>query len=252
MNDEVGQNPPCCISFQVSRKSTRHAAALVSAMTGTENGKDATDDRFRILHLLFKLGATPIFPVTGSRLYAICRQLFLLCSYITPPMMIMGALYNLDDIPYVMEVGRPLITIFSILWMHLSIRYLSYSYQACALHCSAEFSSNKIRQKHERKIQTRSRSHCYREKVISITYDECVRVALVIQHAIRMRHVVCGPQAVPYFSTLSHKRYDFTGGGKVIEHKTCALIFSVSFVRKFSHSQKNSSRYYHKCPLVFM
>jgi len=131
-----------CISFQASGESTRHATAVMSAMTGTENGKDATDDRFRILHLLFKLGATPLIPV-GSRLYDICSVLLMLCSYVTPPMMIVGALQNLDDIAFVMEVARPLITISSIMWMNSFIRYLSYNCQAFALHCSTEFSINK-------------------------------------------------------------------------------------------------------------
>jgi hypothetical protein len=140
-SNEGGWNPRCCISFQFSGESTRHAAAVMSAMTGTENGKDATDDRFRILHLLFKLGATPLIP-TASRLYNICRVLFMLCSYLTPPMMIVGAMQNLDDIAYVMEVARPLITISSIMWMNSFIRYLSYNCQAFALQCSTEFSSN--------------------------------------------------------------------------------------------------------------
>jgi hypothetical protein len=141
-SNEGGWNPPCCSSFQVSGESTRHAAAVMSAMTGTENGKDAPDDRFRTLHLLFRLGATPLIPV-GSRLYNICRVLLMMCSYLTPPMMIMGAMQNLDDIPYVMEVARPLITISSIMWMNSFIRYLSYNCQEFALHCSTEFSSNK-------------------------------------------------------------------------------------------------------------
>ena len=141
-SNEEGWNAPCCISFQVSGESTRHAAAVMSAMTGTENGKDATDDRFQILHLLFVLGATPLIPV-GSRLYEICRVFFMICSYLNPPMMIMGAMQNLDDIPYVMEVARPLITISSIMWMNSFIRYLCYDCQDFALHCSTEFSSNK-------------------------------------------------------------------------------------------------------------
>ena len=33
------------------------------------------------------------------------------------------------------------------------------------------------------------RSHCCRRRAISITYTECVSVALRIQNAIRMRHV---------------------------------------------------------------
>jgi hypothetical protein len=39
---------------------------------------------------------------------------------------------------------------------------------------------------YERNIEVRSRKHFCREKEISITYSECVSVALVIQHAKRI------------------------------------------------------------------
>ena len=57
-------------------------------------------------------------------------------------------------------------------------------------------------------IQARSPNHGCRGKVIRITYSECVFVALVTQHAMRMSRVklscvVC--LTVPHFSTLSHK-----------------------------------------------
>jgi hypothetical protein len=45
-------------------------------------------------------------------------------------------------------------------------------------------------------------NHCYHGKAISITYCECVSVALVIQHAKRMRRIILSSVAclaVPYF-----------------------------------------------------
>jgi len=65
-------------------------------------------------------------------------------------------------------------------------------------------------------------------------YSECVTVILVTQHEKRMRRItlltVTCP-AVPYFVTLSHKRHAFRN--KVIEHKMCVLIFSITFSEIF-------------------
>jgi hypothetical protein len=67
------------------------------------------------------------------------------------------------------------------------------------------------------------------EIAVSITYSECVSVALVIQHAKRMRRVILSSVAcltLQHFPTLSHKCRDFRK--KVNEHKKCVLIFSTT------------------------
>jgi len=61
--------------------------------------------------------------------------------------------------------------------------------------------------------------------------------------------VVC--LAVPFFSTLPHKRHDLKK--KVfIEHIMCVLILFTTFVRNISHYMTYSTRYCHKCAQTFM
>jgi len=70
---------------------------------------------------------------------------------------------------------------------------------------------------YKRNTQVRSRNQCYRGKAIRITHSECVAVTLVDHHAKRMRRIILSCVAclaLQHFSTLSHKRLDFRGGGK--------------------------------------
>jgi hypothetical protein len=45
---------------------------------------------------------------------------------------------------------------------------------------------------YKRHIEARPHNNTCREKAVSITYSECVFVALSIQHAMRLRYIVCG------------------------------------------------------------
>jgi len=74
---------------------------------------------------------------------------------------------------------------------------------------------------------------------ISITYSESVSIALIIQHATRMRHTISSSVACPelsYFYTLSHKWQDFRK--KKIEYKMC--FFSTNVACKIYNSKQLS------------
>jgi len=97
-------------------------------------------------------------------------------------------------------------------------------------------------------IEASSRNHCCHKKK-STTYSLCASVALGTQRVKLFRLIILPSVTSPalqYFSTLSHKQYDFRGGGETLTTKY-ALIFYVTFVGNISHSKKNSARCYHKC-----
>jgi hypothetical protein len=95
----------------------------------------------------------------------------------------------------------------------------------------------------------RVRNHCCSGKAISITYFECVFVALLIQHAMRMRHIViCGLSGSTKFFQVISQTPD--SRIKVIKHKMRVLFLSTTFVRNISSSKNNWARYDHKFVLV--
>ena len=74
----------------------------------------------------------------------------------------------------------------------------------------------------------------------------CVCVALVIQHATHMRHIILSSvacQDLPYFVTLSHKRKKLW---------KCVFRFSRQLKSEIFHAKKNSARYYHKCTYIYL
>jgi hypothetical protein len=84
-----------------------------------------------------------------------------------------------------------------------------------------------------------------------LSHGTAVSVALVIQHAKHMRHIIVSSVAflfVPHFSTLSYKRHDLRRN--FVQHKMC-LVFCTSLSETFPALKKNSARCYHKCTQVF-
>ena len=68
-------------------------------------------------------------------------------------------------------------------------------------------------------------------------------IALLIQHATRIRHIVCGPSGSTIFFNIMN---GMIFGKKFTEHKISVFIFPTHFIWNISHSKMNSERYYHK------
>jgi len=87
-------------------------------------------------------------------------------------------------------------------------------------------------------IEARSSNHCCSGKAISITDSECVFVALVIQHAKHMCHIlVCVPVSNTVFFSHYVINSRFSGGKNVFNIKY-VFMFSTTVVRNISLSKK--------------
>ena len=92
------------------------------------------------------------------------------------------------------------------------------------------------------------------EKLIRIAYSEFVSVAVVIQHAMRLRHIFMWPAQL-YSIFFSHYLINPTILEKNIKflNMRCLLWFSLQrFVPYISHSKKKWARCDQKCILVSM
>ena len=77
---------------------------------------------------------------------------------------------------------------------------------------------------------------------MNIKYCECVCSLIYSARKAHAQYyiVICGLLVAPYFSTLSHKRYDFRK--KIVEHNINILISFTTFVRHISYSKKKLGR----------
>jgi hypothetical protein len=95
------------------------------------------------------------------------------------------------------------------------------------------------------------------EKAISITYSQCVSVALDIQHANRIfcasyYAAICGLSGCTFFF-FPH----YLINGRISEKKKwpdikCLFWFCLRLLSEISHSNWYSAKYYHKWTYVFM
>jgi len=71
---------------------------------------------------------------------------------------------------------------------------------------------------YKRKVEEHSRSHCCRGKAISVTYCECVFVALFIQH-VPYYIVIYGMSGCTMLPAVYHKERDFRKKKKLLNIK---------------------------------
>jgi len=104
----------------------------------------------------------------------------------------------------------------------------------------------------QRNIKTRSYNHYGRGKAVSIIYSECMSVALSIQHAMRMCHIiVCGVSGsiIPFHNIAQTAQLLKR---KVIEYKMCVSIICTTFVWNSPHFKEKWVRYKRNCTSVLM
>ena len=93
----------------------------------------------------------------------------------------------------------------------------------------------------QRNNEMRSCKYCRSGKAISIAYCECLFVALGIQHASRIRHIIlyCATCLVgPCFCTLLRKQQDLRDRSY---GQQCVPIFSTTLPEKFHILRKNNN-----------
>jgi hypothetical protein len=83
----------------------------------------------------------------------------------------------------------------------------------------------------QRNTVARSHNQCYSGRAMSVTYSECVLVALGIRLAMRMHHIV--------ICVLCHNVPHFLVNGKIfgrnlIEHEMCFDFLSRPYLKHFS------------------
>jgi hypothetical protein len=97
------------------------------------------------------------------------------------------------------------------------------------------------KQDRQRNNEVLSCNHCCSEKAMSITYSECMFVALGVQHAMGMRRIVMCPARL--YHIFPHYPINGTIFEKTLLNTKCVLIFSTTFVWNISHFKKKWARY---------
>jgi hypothetical protein len=109
----------------------------------------------------------------------------------------------------------------------------------------------------QRNKEVYSCNNCCSAKALVITHSVCVcvcvcvcvYVALVIRHAMRMRHIICCLSRSAIFFHIISQTPRFSE--KKILNTKCVFWFSLHLLLETSHSKKNWARYGQKCISVF-
>jgi len=92
------------------------------ARSHTSYNNSLTENRFRVLLSLYRLGGIPLYVKSVSRLNAVYNVSLIVCFYITYICVVVDSLVHRYQLKLAMQKLRTYLGMLTITWLHFSVR----------------------------------------------------------------------------------------------------------------------------------